>query len=127
MSYDGGGELLAALLGSQVKAGFTGTGEIEEQARSGQLRVLAVTSEEPVEGIDAPTLQDEGIDLTFTNWRGVVAAGGLSDEQTEQLVGAMERMHDSEEWKAALDKNGWIDASPPGRTSANSCRTRTTA
>jgi putative tricarboxylic transport membrane protein len=110
VSYDGGGELLAALLGSKIKAAFTGTGEVEAQAKAGQLRILAVTSADRVDGIDAPTLKESGVDLTFTNWRGMVAPGGLSASDTSALVDALKAMHDSQEWKATLAAKGWTDA-----------------
>ena len=110
VSYDGGGELLAALLGSKIKAAFTGTGEVEEQAAAGQLRILAVTSAERIEGIDAPTLKESGYDLTFTNWRGLVAPGDISAEAEAQLIEAVEEMHASEQWKATLEEKGWTDA-----------------
>ena len=110
VSYDGGGELLAALLGSKIKAAFTGTGEVEEQAAAGQLRILAVTSAKRIDGIDAPTLQEAGYDLTFTNWRGLVAPGGISKDAKVQLTDAVEQMHDSKQWKATLAEKGWTDA-----------------
>jgi putative tricarboxylic transport membrane protein len=110
VSYDGGGELLAALLGSKIKAAFTGTGEVEEQAAAGQLRILAVTSAERIEGIDAPTLKESGYDLTFTNWRGLVAPGDLSAGETAELTDAVVKMHASAQWKATLADKGWTDA-----------------
>ena len=108
--YDGGGELLAGILGGDVQFAATGVGEVAESAAGGDVRILAVTSEEPVEGIDAPTLQDEGVDLTFTNWRGIVAAPGISEEQTQRFVDAVTAMHDSEAWQAVLEEQGWTDA-----------------
>ena len=75
VSYDGGGELLAAVLGGQVAFGVTGVGETKDQIDAGEIRALAVTSAEPVESLDAtPTLKEQGVDLEFTNWRGWVAA-----------------------------------------------------
>lgn len=108
--YDGGGELLAGILGGDVQFAATGVGEVAESAAGGDVRILAVTSEEPVEGIDAPTLQEEGVDLTFTNWRGIVAAPGISEEQTQRFVDAVTAMHDSEAWQAVLEEQGWTDA-----------------
>jgi putative tricarboxylic transport membrane protein len=110
VSYDGGGELLAGILGSQIAFGATGVGEISESAASGDVRVLAVSTEEPVEGIDAPTLTEEGVDLVFTNWRGMVAPPGLDEEQTQRLVDAVTEMQGTEEWQQALEDNGWGDA-----------------
>jgi putative tricarboxylic transport membrane protein len=108
--YDGGGELLAGILGSQIAFGATGIGEVAEQAASGDLRILAVTSEEPVQGIDAPTLTEEGVDLVFTNWRGIVAPPGLDEAQTQAFIDAITEMHDSDGWQQALEDNGWADA-----------------
>ena len=110
VAYDGGGELLAGILGGDVQFAATGVGEISEAAANGDVRILAVTSEEPVEGVDAPTLQDEGVDLTFTNWRGVVAAPGISDEQRQRFVDALTEMHDSEAWQTVLEEQGWTDS-----------------
>jgi putative tricarboxylic transport membrane protein len=110
VSYDGGGELLAGILGGDVQFAATGVGEVTEAAANGDVRVLAVTSEEPVEGLDAPTLQDEGVDLTFTNWRGVVAAPGITDEQRQRFVDALTEMHDSQAWQDVLEEQGWTDS-----------------
>ncbi|MCW2533554.1 MAG: uncharacterized protein JWP62_3124 [Blastococcus sp.] len=110
VAYDGGGELLAAILGSQIAFGATGIGEVAEQAASGEVRILAVTSEKPVDGVDAPTLTDEGVDLVFTNWRGIVAPPGLDDARTQTFIDLVTKMHDSDGWKKALADNGWADA-----------------
>jgi putative tricarboxylic transport membrane protein len=114
VSYDGGGELLAALLGGKVAFGATGVAEVEEQAKAGKLRVLAVTSAQKVEGLDAPTLKESGIDLVFTNWRGLVGAGGITAEQKQKLIDLVTKMHDTPEWKKALTDNGWTDAFAAG-------------
>ncbi len=110
VAYDGGGELLAAMLGGKVVFGATGVGEVSEQAKSGDLKVLAVTSEEPVPDLDAPTLTEEGVDLVFSNWRGLVAPPEISDEAKQQFIDLVTEMNDSDEWKATLEEQGWIDA-----------------
>lgn len=111
ISYDGGGELLPALLGGKVAFGASGFGEFLDQVEAGQLRVLAVTSEAPVDALpEVPTLKSAGIDLVFTNWRGIVAPPGISDADKKLWIDALTRMHDSAEWKTELTKRGWTDA-----------------
>ncbi|WP_328993196.1 tripartite tricarboxylate transporter substrate binding protein [Kribbella sp. NBC_01245] len=111
VSYDGGGELLPALLGSKIAFGASGFGEFNDQVKSGSVRVLAVTSEKPVEALkDVPTLKSAGIDLVFTNWRGIVAPPGISDADKKVWIDALTKMHDSAGWKAELTKRGWTDA-----------------
>ena len=112
--FDGGGELLASILGGKVAFGVSGVGEYLDQIKSGQLRVLAVTGPERAEGIDAPTLKEAGVDTEFTNWRGIVAPPGLSRAEKDRLTGLVARLHASEQWKEALERNGWTDAYQTG-------------
>ena len=81
VAFSGGGEALAAFLGSQVTAAISSLGEVREQAEAGTLRILAMSSPERIEGVDAPTLQEAGFDVVVENWRMVAAAPGLSEEQ----------------------------------------------
>ncbi|NBM17190.1 tripartite tricarboxylate transporter substrate binding protein [Streptomyces sp. GC420] len=108
--FDGGGELLASVLGEKVAFGVSGVGEYLDQIESGELRLLAVTGPERIPGLDAPTLRESGLDVEFTNWRGVVAPPGLSDAERDKLVTLVEALHDSEEWQDSLRRNNWDDA-----------------
>lgn len=108
--YDGGGELLASVLGNKIGFGVSGVGEYLDQIQAGELRVLAVTGPKRIADVDAPTLKEAGIDVEFTNWRGVVAPPGISDTDRTALIDAYTRMHDSQQWKDALATNGWDDA-----------------
>jgi putative tricarboxylic transport membrane protein len=108
--YDGGGELLAAVLGDKVAFGVSGVGEYADQIKAGQLRVLAVTSAQRVPGVDAPTLKESGIDVEFVNWRGIVAPPGLDAKDTEALRTLVRKLRESKQWKDALARNGWTDA-----------------
>lgn len=110
VTYDGGGDLLPAILGSKLDFATSGAGEFKDQIETGEIRVLAVSSEEPVEGVDAPTLTESGIDLVFTNWRGIVAPPGIEDADREAWITALEAMHATPEWQEALETNGWTDA-----------------
>lgn len=115
VSYEGGGPLLAGLLSGEIKVAAAGVSEYKDQIEAGQVRVLAVTSAERVPGFDdAKTLMEQGVDLEFTNWRGLVAPPGISDEDRDNLTGLVEEMHDSAGWEKAMKENGWTDAYLPG-------------
>ena len=109
VAFSGGGESLAALLGNQVSAGISGVGEYASQIESGDLRALAVTGAEPIEGIDAPTLTEAGYDVELSNWRGVVAPPGISDEARERLTTLVQAMQESETWQNEVETRGWAD------------------
>ncbi|SCF65470.1 tripartite tricarboxylate transporter substrate-binding protein [Streptomyces sp. MnatMP-M17] len=112
--FDGGGELLASILGNKVAFGVSGLGEYLDQIKAGELRLLAVTGPERIPGLDAPTLRESGLDTDFTNWRGVVAPPGLSDVERTKLLAFFDSLHDSPLWRESLEKNGWDDAYLPG-------------
>jgi putative tricarboxylic transport membrane protein len=114
VSYDGGGELLAAVLGGKIAFGVSGLSEYADQIEAGELRVLAVTAAQRVPGVDAPTLKEAGVNVEFANWRGIVAPPGLSDEGRAELVAAFDALRQSPEWAEALERNGWQDAFLPG-------------
>ena len=48
---------------------------------SGDIRVLAALSDEPIPAFpDIPTAISQGIDVTGYNWRGLYTGGDVSDE-----------------------------------------------
>lgn len=107
--HSGGGESVASLLGNQVAAGVNGLGELAAFIATGRLRALAISSERRLPGVDIPTFVEQGVDLTLANWRGVVAASGITADRQAALTSLMDRMHRSSEWKAALARNNWTD------------------
>ncbi|WP_185984542.1 Bug family tripartite tricarboxylate transporter substrate binding protein [Aureimonas mangrovi] len=109
IAFSGGGEALAAILGNQVAAGISGYGEFESQIEAGTMRLLAVTTDERIEGVDAPTLQEAGYDVSLENWRMVAAAPGITDEQAAQITADIEAMVQSDEWQETLERNNWVD------------------
>jgi putative tricarboxylic transport membrane protein len=111
VGYEGGGELLPAILGGKVAFAASGYGEYLDQVKAGQLRILAVTGDQRVAVLpDVPTLREQGVDLVFTNWRGIVAPPGVTAADKRKLVGALDRMRDSEQWRKELETLAWTDA-----------------
>lgn len=115
-AYDGGGgDLLPALLDGEVDFATSGVGEYLDQIDAGQLRVLAVTGDRPAATLPGvPTLRARGIDLVFSNWRGIVAPPGISASDRERWTDALTGLHASAQWKAALARRGWTDAFATG-------------
>jgi putative tricarboxylic transport membrane protein len=111
VAYSGGGEAKAAILSGSVAAGISGVSEFADQVEAGKMRALAVASSEPIEigGKQVPTLKESGYDVEMTNWRGVVAPPGLSEEQKQQVTSWVQKLHDSPEWQSALKRFGWDD------------------
>ncbi len=105
--FSGGGEALAALLGNQVAAGISGYGEFAEQVKAGALRLLAISADKRQEGVDAPTLQEAGIDIVLYNWRGVFAPPGVTDADKHDLTALVSKMAESEGWATECKNRNW--------------------
>lgn len=108
--YSGGGEALSAMLSHTTTGGVSGYNEIAGQVEAGQLRVLAVSSAERVPGVDVPTFVEQGVDLTMSNWRGLVAPPGLTPEQTAELVAIATELEGSAAWQDVIRRNKWTDS-----------------
>jgi putative tricarboxylic transport membrane protein len=114
VAFSGGGEALSAILSGDVAAGVSGVAEFVDQVEAGKMRFLAVSSDKPIEGIDAPTLRDSGIDLVVPNWRGVVGPPDLTEAERDAVIAVLEEMRSTPEWKRVLERNGWQDFWKPG-------------
>jgi putative tricarboxylic transport membrane protein len=109
IAYSGGGEALAAILGSQVTAGISSYGEFEAQVKAGTLRLLAISSEERLEGVDAPTLKEAGYDVVLQNWRMVAAAPDITAEQKAAILADVDKLAKSASWQETLKTKNWAD------------------
>ncbi|MDL9979095.1 Bug family tripartite tricarboxylate transporter substrate binding protein [Microbacterium sp. ASV49] len=107
----GGGEAVTMLLGGNAKAGISGVGEFAEFVKDGSLRALAVSSDEASPLLpDVPTITDAGYDVVLTNWRGVLAPGGITAAQKAALTKLATDFAASDAWKAVLKEKAWTDA-----------------
>lgn len=109
VSYDGGGEAIAALLGNNADMIATDASGISEYLKAGKIRVLGVTSEERLGGDlkDVPTLKEQGIDATFTIWRGVFGPPDMPADAKAFWDAKLKELSESEAWKKELEANGW--------------------
>jgi putative tricarboxylic transport membrane protein len=108
--YTGGGEMIAALAGGKLAAAISGISEFKQYVDSGRVRLLAVTSDEKRPGVNAPTLKEQGINVSVGNWRGVVGAPDMPAAARRQWIERFDKLHESGAWKEVLQKQGWEDA-----------------
>jgi putative tricarboxylic transport membrane protein len=114
IAFSGGGDSLASIIGGQVTVGVGGFSELIEQVKAGNLRALGISATDRVPGIDMPTLREQGVNVSFSNWRGVAAPPKLSPAQREAYLALIDKVVKSPSWKEHLKKNGWVDAYLPG-------------
>ncbi|WP_340109755.1 Bug family tripartite tricarboxylate transporter substrate binding protein [Pikeienuella sp. HZG-20] len=109
VQFDGGGPAVTQMLGGQVDAVSTDLGEIAGFVESGDIKILAALSDDPIPAFpDIPTAISQGYDVTGYNWRGFYTGGDVSDEAYQKWVDDLKTLYDSEEWKTAATSSGLI-------------------
>ncbi|GGJ71177.1 putative tricarboxylic transport membrane protein [Anoxybacillus voinovskiensis] len=109
VSYDGGGEAIAALLGGNADVIATDASSVGEYVKAGKVKVLAVSSSERLSGDlkDVPTMKELGIDAEFTIWRGVFGPKEMSADAKKFWEETFQKLVESDQWKQELEKQGW--------------------
>jgi putative tricarboxylic transport membrane protein len=106
--YDGGGKAMAGLLTGETTALSSGLSETIDMYRAGEIRIIAVTAPERIaDAPDIPTLKEQGIDLTFANWRGFFAAPGLSPDRYQEMIRTVAAVSDTPAFEEIRARNGW--------------------
>lgn len=112
--HAGGGELTLSLLSDAsgtVDVGISGYNDFRDLIDGGRLRAVAVVAPEPLEGVDAPTMIDLGYsEVDMVNWRGIVAAPGITDEERDELLDIVEEMTQTTSWDEAIERNRWEES-----------------
>jgi Uncharacterized protein conserved in bacteria len=107
VSFPGGGERIAALLGGHVDMMVIEPQEAGEQIRAGKLRAIAQISDHRLARMqDVPTLKEAGFDLTLApQIRGAVAPPGVPREVVAFWEDAFARLVQTQSWKKYLADN----------------------
>lgn len=108
VSFESGGELITALLGEQIDIASLNPGEVIGQLESGDIKALCAYSEERYdypELEDIPTAAEQGIDVAFAQFRGVIAPGGISESERDYWVEQMEQVLETDQYQSYIEDN----------------------
>ncbi len=107
IGVDGGADAITQTIGG-FTTGMTGDmSEIVGFHQSGEVKALAVLTEERVPGFeDVPTAVEQGYETVAVNWRGLYVPKGISDERFEEWGAKLAAVAESDEWKEAMAANG---------------------
>jgi putative tricarboxylic transport membrane protein len=107
ISLDGGADAITQTIGGFTQAMTGDMSEVVGFLKSGEIRVLAVLTEERIPGFeDIPTAREQGFDVVAVNWRGLYIPRGVSDDTFNLWAGRLQKVADSAEWKQAMAANG---------------------
>jgi len=107
IGVDGGADAITQTVGGFTQAMTGDMSEVVSFLANGDIRVLAVLTEERVPGFDdIPTAKEQGFDVVAVNWRGLYVPKGISDEKFDEWAGKLQQVADSPEWAEAMAANG---------------------
>jgi putative tricarboxylic transport membrane protein len=111
ISFPGGGERLAALLGGHVQMMVIEPEEAGEHIRAGNLRVLAQVNETRLPRFpEVPTLKEAGFNVPVVpQVRGVVAPPGIPAENVAYWEDVFRRLTRTATWRKFLQDNQFED------------------
>lgn len=110
----GGGEAIQAMLNGSAQASTGGFADMYPQVQSGRLRALGLAAPERLEGIDIPTMTEQGFDVTLTNWRALFAPPVASETELADFRELIEETTATKEWKSAVERNYWVEVPATG-------------
>ncbi len=103
--FQGDGPSATAAMGNKIDVSFNNVGTVYSQVKSGNLKALAVFSDERIEDMpDVPTLKEKGIDVVAGSSRGYSAPAGIPEEARQQLIAAFEALRNDEAFLADAKK-----------------------
>ena len=86
VGYDGAAGAITDLLGGHIDAVAVSYAEVSSYVESGDLKVLAVMSENRLDSIpDVPTCKEAGYDAVLGTWRGLAVPKDTPDEIVSEL------------------------------------------
>lgn len=107
ISFNAGADAITQTIGGFTQAMTGDMSEVVGFLKSGDIRVLAVLTEERVPGFeDIPTAKEQGIDVVAVNWRGLYIPKGVSDDTFKMWADRLQKVADSDEWKNVMAANG---------------------
>ena len=117
VAFSSGGDLMTQLLGGQVDVISTGFSEALAQYAAGEVKILAVSAPERLEGdaAEIPTWKEQGIDVVVEHWRGVFGPADMPAEAVSYWEDTFAKMVETDTWAQVLETNQW---SPLYRDSA---------
>jgi tripartite-type tricarboxylate transporter receptor subunit TctC len=104
--FDGGSELITALLGKQVDVGANQIAEAAPQIEAGKLRPIAVFSEERLESMpDVKTAKEQGHDIVVNQRRWIAAPKDVPEDVLTKMRESIATAKDDPEFAQFLDDN----------------------
>lgn len=109
--FNSGAQILRAVLAGDVDFGIAAPELALEHIKAGSITPLAIFADERLEGeglAEIPTAAEQGIDVTFAGPRGVMAAPGITDEETRYWVDLFAEVVETKAFTDYVDRSSAV-------------------
>ena len=108
--FKSGGDSITALLGGHIDVMFSTLAAPVAQLRAGKVRMLAVAAPRRLAGelAQVPTFREQGTNVVFSNWRGIVGPRGLSAAQVAYWEEVLAKVAATDEFKRDVEQRNWV-------------------
>jgi putative tricarboxylic transport membrane protein len=107
---EGISEIVPEVLSGRISTAMMVPTVAQAHLESGDIRALAVTSEDRLEAYpDVETIQEQGSDVTFYRPQGIAMSADASDEALDFWTDAVKKLTETDAWADFAEKNGYIN------------------
>ena len=111
IAFKGSAEALTSVLGGHIELTPAPASLAAPHLASAQIRAVAVAAPKRLGGAFAaiPTWREQGVDLVYGPWRGILAPKGLPAAQLAWWETTLRKVADTAEWKSDMEKIYAVD------------------
>lgn len=114
--YKGSSQAITDLLGGHIQTVILTTGALEGMAKSGKVRILAITGKKRLPNFpDVPTFKEKGVaGLEFNGWFGIFGPKGVPRPMLDQIANVAQSLNADQAFKKRLSSLGydWVGTGP---------------
>ena len=108
--YENSAQVVDALLKKQIDVATMTLSEAKKYYDLNQVKLLVISSGERLNELpEIPTWSEEGIELVFEHWRGIMGPPNMTKEEIQFWDRKIGEMVKTEKWQQTLQKYMWND------------------
>lgn len=108
--YENSAQVVEALLEKQIGVASMTLSEAKKYYDLDQVKILVISSDERLKELpEIPTWTEEGIEVVFEHWRGIMGPPNMAKDEIQFWDETFGEMVQTEEWQQTIEQYMWKD------------------
>ncbi|ETP68053.1 tripartite tricarboxylate transporter substrate binding protein [Planococcus glaciei] len=108
--YENSAQVVEALLEKQIDVASMTLSEAKKYYDLGQVKILVISSDERLKELpEIPTWTEEGIEVVFEHWRGIMGPPNMAKDEIQFWDETFGKMVQTEGWQQTIEQYMWKD------------------